>query len=242
MAEITRALIARIGVDIAKLVIHIHAVDAAGRRIFARALKRDQFLLWCTQQLPSGCVVAMEACSGAHHWARQLSALGFTAQLIAPHLVTPYRMEGKGGKNDATDAAAICEAACRPQMRFVPIKTTEQQGILGLHAVREGFKAERTACVNRIRGVLTEFGLVFAKSPKVLLAALPDVLEDASNTLSGVARLALQQALEHWRSLDERMQWCDRQVNQHVRDCEQAKRAARIVGIGPHLSVQVLRH
>ena len=104
MTEVTRRLMARVGVDIAKQVIHVHAVDGAGRRVLARALKRDQFLPWCAQHLPAGCIVAMEACSGAHHWARRLMAMGFAARLIAPHLVTPYRMEGRGGKNDATDA------------------------------------------------------------------------------------------------------------------------------------------
>lgn len=210
----------------------VHAVDGAGRRVVARALKRDQFLPWCTQHLPAGCLVAMEACSGAHHWARQLMAAGFAAQLIAPHLVTPYRMEGCGGKNDATDAASICEAASRPQMRFVPIKTTVQQGLMAPHAIREGFKQDRTAWTNRIRGVLAEFGLVFGKSPKVLRAALPDVLEDASNELSGVARMALQQALDHWRGLDDAMQLCDRQMKEHVRSCDAARRAARVIGIG----------
>ena len=232
MAEVTRRLIARVGVDIAKQVVHVHAVDGAGRRVVARALKRDQFLPWCAQHLPAGCLVAMEACSGAHHWARQLMAMGFAARLIAPHLVTPYRMEGRGGKNDATDAAAICEAASRPQMRFVPIKTTVQQGLMALHAIREGFKQDRTAWTNRIRGVLAEFGLVLGKSPKVLRAALPDVLEDASNELSGVARMALQQALDHWRGLDDAMQWCDRQIKEHVRSCDAARRAARVIGIG----------
>ena len=131
----------------------------------------------------------MEACSSAHHWARKLRALGLDARLIAAHFVTPYRMEGKSGKNDITDAAAICEAASRPSMRFVPVKTCEQQGVMSLHRVREGFKEERTACINQIRGVLTEFGLVFGKSPKVLRAVLADVIEDASNELSTTARL-----------------------------------------------------
>ena len=199
MAEITRALIARVGVDLAKLVIQVHAVDAAGRRVVGKALKRDQFLAWCAQ-LPAGCVVAMEACSGAHHWARQLRAMGLNARLIAANFVSPYRMEGKSGKNDMNDAAAICEAASRPTMRFVPIKTAEQQGLMMLHRQREGFKEDRTACINRIRGALIEAGLAFGKSPKVLRAALPDVLEDASNALSGVGRLALRQAFELWRT------------------------------------------
>ena len=231
MAEITRALIARVGVDLAKQVIQVHAVDAQGRRVVARAFKRDQFVAWCVQ-LPAGCVVAMEACSSAHHWARKLRALGLDARLIAASFVSPYRMEGKSGKNDATDAAAICEAASRPSMRFVPIKSCEQQGVMSLHRVREGFKEERTACINRIRGILAEFGLVFNKSPKALRAELADVIEDASNDLSARARWVLQRAFEHWRELDEHMRWSDRQVGQHVRSCPQAKRAAKINGIG----------
>jgi transposase len=112
MIEITRApIIARVGVDLAKQVIQVHAVDASGRRVVTRAFKRNQFFAWCAQ-LPVGCLVAMEACSSAHHWARKLRALGLDARLIAANFVTPYRMEGKNGKNDATDAAAICEAAC----------------------------------------------------------------------------------------------------------------------------------
>lgn len=103
---------------------------------------------------------------------------------------------------------------------------------MALHCIREGFKEERTAWTNRIRGVLAEFGLVYGKSPKVLRAALPDVLEDASNELSGTARMALQQAFEHWRGLDDGMQWCDRQISQHVRSCDAARRASRVIGIG----------
>ena len=159
----------------------------------------------------------MEACSSAHYWSRKLRALGLDARLIAAHFVTPYRMEGK---NDANDAAAICEAASRPCMRFVPVKTCEQQGVMSLHRVREGLKEERTACINQIRGVLTEFGLVFGKSPKVL-RALADVIEDASNELSTMARLVMQRAFEHWRELDEHLRWCDRQVGQQ---CVPARR------------------
>jgi len=231
MAEITRAVIARVGVDLAKNVIQVHAVDGAGRRVVARAFKREAFLAWCAQ-LPAGCLVAMEACSGAHHFGRRLRAMRLDARLIAPSFVSPYRMEGKGGKNDMTDAAAICEAASRPTMRFVPIKSCEQQGVMSVHRVREGFKQERTACINRIRGVLAEFGLVFAQSPKALRAVLAEVIEDASNELSTTARLVLQRAFDHWRELDEHMRWCDAQVGQHVRTSAAAKRAAKITGIG----------
>lgn len=116
MSEITR-----VGVDLAKNVIQVHAVDAQGKLVTNRALMRDKFLAWCAQ-LPARCLIAMEASSGAHHWARKLVSLGLQARIIAAHLVEPYRSQGKSGKNDANDAAAICEAASRPSMRFVAIK------------------------------------------------------------------------------------------------------------------------
>jgi len=144
MSEITR-----VGVDLAKLVIQVHAVDSVGKLVTNRKLSRDKFLAWCAQ-LPAGCVVAMEGCGSAHYWARKLVALGLIARIIAAHLVAPYRLQGKGGKNDANDAAAVCEAASRPNMRFVPAKTTAQQGLLCVHRLREGLKEDRTACVNRI--------------------------------------------------------------------------------------------
>ena len=233
MSEVTRlmALIVRVGVDLAKKVIQVHAVDAAGRRVVARAFKREALMAWCAQ-LPAGCVVAMEACSSAHHRGRKLRAMGLDARLIAANFVSPYRMEGRSGKNDMTDAAAVCEAASRPRMRYVPIKSCEQQGVMSVHRIREGIKEERTGCINRIRGVLAEFGLVFDRSPKALRAELADVLEDSGNELSGAARLALQRAFEHWRELDEHLRWCDRQIGAHVRASPAAKRAARITGIG----------
>ena len=204
MAEITRvlmAMIVRVGVDLAKNVIQVHAVDAKGHRMVARAIKRDQFVAWC-MQLPAACVIAMEACSGAHAWARRLRSRGLDARLIAANFVSPYRMEGKSGKNDMTDAAAVCEAASRPTMRFVPIKTAEQQGVMLLHRIREGLKEERTACINRIRGLLAEFELVFGKSPKALRAVLADVIEDASNELPGQARLVVRRGAARVRALE----------------------------------------
>ncbi len=134
MSEITR-----VGVDLAKQVIQVHAVDCAGKLVTNRQLSRDKFISWCAQ-LPAGCLVAMEACCGAHHWARKLSTLGLDARIIAAHLVSPYRLQGKGGKNDANDAAAICEAASRPNMNFVPVKSAAQQGVICVHRLREGFK------------------------------------------------------------------------------------------------------
>lgn len=236
MEQITRGefgrVVVRVGVDLAKRVIQVHAVDAAGRLLTGRALARDKFLPWCAQ-LPAGCVVAMEASSSAHYWARKLCSMGLDARIIAAHLVTPYRMQGSGGKNDANDAAAICEAASRPSMHFVPIKSIEQQSILCVHRLREGLKEERTACINRIRGLLAEFGLVFAQSPKVLRLALADVIEDASNELASLARLTLQRAQAQWRELDEHLAWCDERIAAHGRTNEQVHKATTLIGVGP---------
>lgn len=211
MTEVTRGAAARVGVDLSKRVFQVHAVDRLGHKVLAKPMSAQRFFVWCAE-LPAGCLVAMEACGGAHHVARRLRLLGLDARLIAGHFVTPYRMAGKSGKNDANDAAAICEAAARPHMRFVPVKTAEQQGQLSVHRLREGYKAERTALINRIRDVLQEFGMTFPQSPEALRRVLADVLEDASNELSGIARLVLQRAHLHWIDLDLQMKWCEEHI------------------------------
>lgn len=232
MNEITRNEIVRVGVDLAKRVMQVHAVDGVGRVVSKKALSRESFVAWCAQ-LPPGCLVAMEACGGAHHWARKLRALGLDARLMAGHFVSPYRMQGKRGKNDANDAAAICEAASRPTMRFVPVKEPSQQAWLSIHRIREGYKEERTACINRIRGLLVEFGLVCPQAPDKLKKALPDLLEDGSNELVALARFALQRAQMHWQELEAHIAWCDERIAAHVRSDEQAKTALKLCGVGP---------
>ena len=231
MTEITRAPVARVGVDLSKRVYQVHAVDRAGRVMLVKAMPPQRFFEWCAQ-LPAGCVVAMETCGGSHHVARRLQGLGLDVRLIAGHFVTPYRMAGKSGKNDANDAAAICEAASRPHMRFVPIKTAHQQGQLALHRLREGYKEERTALINRVRGLLAEFGLVFPKSPEALRRVLADVVEDAANELPGLARLAIQRTHEHWIDIELQIAWCDDRIAEHVRADERAKKAAALLGVG----------
>ena len=224
--------ITRVGVDLAKYLIQVHAVDAAGKVVTNRALKREKFLLWCAN-LPAGCLIAMEACSGAHHWSRKLIERGFDARIIPGSSVAPYRIQGRSGKNDANDAAAICEAASRPHMNFIPSKTLAQQGMLCVHRLREGFKEERTACINRIRGLLAEFGVVLPQSPEVLRRHLSDIVEDASNDIAGVARLVLQRAQEHWRELDAHIKWCDQRIADHQKLDEEVQRAAELMGVGP---------
>lgn len=226
MCEITR-----VGVDTAKQVIQVHAVDAGGAVVCRRSLARRSFADWCAK-LPPGCLVAMEACGGAYHWARKLVLLGLQVRLIAPHLVAPYRVQGKSGKNDANDAAAICEAASRVHMHFVPIKTVQQQAILGIHVQRQGWIKDRTACINRIRSQLLEFGIVVPQGPAKLRLQLPQLLEDGSNELPGVVRLAILRQLQQWRRLDEDIGWCDEQIMQHVRDDPRARQAQQVLGIG----------
>jgi transposase len=232
MEKVTRAQAVRVGVDLAKRVIQVHAVDAAGRVVTSRLLARDKFIAWCAM-LPGGCIVAMEASSSAHHWARKLVALGLDARIISAQLVSPYRSEGATGKNDANDAAAICEAASRPTMRFIPIKSIEQQSMLCVHRLREGLKEDRTACINRIRGLLAEFGLVFPQGARELQGVLSEVLEDGANELGALARLTLQRAQSQWRELDEHLAWCDERIAAHARGNDAVKTAATLLGVGP---------
>lgn len=232
MTELTLGSITRVGVDLSKRFYQVHAVDHLGHVVLAKTMSPERFYAWCAT-LPPSCLVVTEACGGAHHVARQLRAMGLDARLIAAHFVTPYRIAGRSGKNDANDAAAICEAASRPHMHFVPMKSCEQQGQLVVHRMREGYKQERSGCTNRIRGLLTEFGLVFPQRPEKLRSVLLDVLEDASNELPSVARLALERALLHWIDLDIQIAWCDERIQAQLRSDERVKRAAQLQGIGP---------
>ena len=225
--------VTRVGVDLAKNLIQVCALDASGKVLANKSLPRDKFLAWCTEQLPPECLVAMEACSGSHHWARELNKRGFTAKIISASLVEPYRMEGKGGKNDANDAFAVSEAAARPKMRFIPVKSRQQQGLLCVHRIREGFKEERTGIINRIRGLIAEFGLVVSKSPDKRRESLQDLLEDAENGLDWLARLAVQELSTHWEAIDQKIDWCDLRINAHIAEDTQAKAAMQLMGVGP---------
>ena len=182
--------------------------------------------------LLAGTVVAIESCSGAHHLARRLRLMGLDARLIASHFIIPFRVQGASAKNDANDAAAICKAASRVGTRCVPVKTQQQQGWQGIHRLREGYREECTACINRIRGLLAEFGWVFPQSPDSFRRVLSEVLEDASNELPGMLCLGPQRAQAHWRVLESEIAWCDQQVKHHVRNDPAAAHAAQLHGVG----------
>jgi transposase len=175
------------------------------------------------------CLVGMEACSGAHHWARQLRTLGHDARIIAPRFVIPYR---KSGKNDGNDAEAICEATGRPAMRFVAVKSVEQQAVLCLHRLRSAVVAERTAQINQMRGLLSEFGLIMPKGRYPAQHHIPDLLEDAGNGLPTLARRLLNDLHQRLRQINRQVLAYDREIEALARHSEPAQRLMRLPGIG----------
>jgi transposase len=220
--------ITTIGLDLAKLYFQVHGVDARGKVTLRKQLKRSQVVAFFAQLAP--CLVGMEACGGAHFWARKLLELGHTVKLIAPQFVKPYV---KTNKNDAADAEAICEAVGRPNMRFVPIKNTDQQALLGLHRARQGFVAMRTAQANQIRGLLTEFGLVIPVGIRCIERKVPEFVEDAENGLSGASRALFARLLENFRQLDRQVEELEREINAWHREDSASQRLQAIPGIGP---------
>lgn len=218
--------IVTVGIDLAKNVFAIHGVDAAGKPVLVRpSVARDK-LLELIATLPP-CLIGMDACSGVHQWAREFQQLGHSVRLMAPKFVAPYRLSGKRGKNDAADAAAICEAVTRPQMRFVPIKSIEQQGQLMVHRARQGFVEQRTATLNRIRGLLSELGIVLPlKAATVRHEALAH-LED----LPGWANTVIGDLLGEVTRLDERIAQYDRHIAFMARHSTQAQQLMQLAGI-----------
>ena len=220
--------ITQIGIDLAKNVFQIHGVDARGKAVLRKPLRRAQVIAFFVQQPP--CLIGMEACGGAHFWARKLTELGHTVKLMAPQFVKPYV---KTNKNDAADAEAICEAVGRPNMRFVPIKNLEQQALLGLHRARQGFVSERTAQGNQIRGLLAEFGLVMPVGIRAIERQLPQILADAQNGLSGVSRALFARLLEHFRTLTRQVKELERELTACHGTDSASQRLQAIPGIGP---------
>jgi transposase len=217
-----------VGIDLAKNVFAVHGVDDNGKPALVKPKVSRADLLPLIAQLPP-CLIGMEACSGAHHWARQFRQYGHTVKLMAPKFVAPYRMTGKRGKNDAADAAAICEAVTRPAMLFVPVKEEHQQIILCLHRTRQGFVEERTACYNRLRGLIAEFGIVLPQKVTCLRREIGVHLED----LPGYANLCVGDLLAHTSELDAKIAEYDRAIAQAARDDERSKRLMKLPGIGP---------
>ena len=220
--------ITTVGIDLAKNVFQIHAVNEHGKTVLKKQLKRDQVAEFFVNLPP--CLIGMEACGSAHYWARKLVSLGHTVKLMAPQFVKPYV---KTNKNDAADAEAICEAVARPNMRFVPIKNIEQQSVLALHRVRQGFVKARTAQANQIRGLLGEFGLIIPQGIANIAKRVPELIEDASNELSGSLRLLIGGLMAHLKELDRQVDELDAKIKEWHRASDASRKLAMIPGIGP---------
>ena len=220
--------ITTIGIDLAKSVFSIHGVDGRGKCVLKRQVQREQVLEAMGKLEP--CLVGMEACSGAHHFARELRKLGHDARIMAPQFVAPYR---KSQKNDGNDAEAICEAVARPNMRFVTIKSEEQQALLMVHRVRKGLVDERTGLINSLRGMLCEFGMVLPQGRCRLRAGLPAVLRDEHERLPVLAREIFRELAQRVDELDQHILAYDRRIDALVRQSEAARRLLHIPGIGP---------
>ena len=199
--------ITTVGIDLAKNVFQVHGVNEHGKVALKKQLKRGQVAEFFAN-MPA-CLIGMEACGSAHHWARKLQSFGHTVRLMAPQFVKPYV---KTNKNDAADAEAICEAVSRPNMRFVPIKNIEQQSVLALHRVRQSFVKARTAQSNQIRGLLAEFGLIVPVGIAHIAKRVPELIEDATNELTGSFRLLIARLMDHLKELDRQVDELEAQI------------------------------
>lgn len=220
--------ITTVGIDLAKNVFQVHGVDEHGKAVLRKQIKRGQMASFFVN-LPA-CLIGMEACASAHYWARKLQAMGHTVRLMAPQFVKPYV---KSNKNDAADAEAICEAVGRPSMRFVPIKSIEQQSVLSLHRVRQGFVKARTAQANQIRGLLGEFGLVVPQGIAYVSQRVPELIEDATIELPGSFRILIARLLEQLQLLHRQIDEIEAQIQAWHRSNEASQRLAQVPGVGP---------
>jgi transposase len=206
-------------------------VDAAGKSVLRRTVRRDRLVETVASLSP--CLIGMEACSGAHEWGRRFERFGHTVRLMAPKFVAPYR---KSGKNDGNDAEAVCEAVTRPSMRYVPVKSAEQQALLAMHRVRYGFVVERTAIINRLRGLMAEFGVVLP----LRAVTVRRQAAQAAEALPELARRAIADLLEQLRLLDGRIESYDREIETQARLCEPARRLMQLRGIGPTTALAIV--
>jgi transposase len=220
--------ITTIGVDLAKRVFAVHGIDKQGKTALKKTLRREQMVPFFAKLQP--CTVAMEACGSAHYWARQLAQLGHSTKLMAPQFVKPYV---KGNKHDAADAAAICEAASRPCMRFVAVKSAQSQAVLALHRARDGFVKAGTAQANQLRGLLAEFGLVVPQGMARLMTQVKGMIADEGNGLPALMRSLAQRLLSHLLELDRQVQEIDNQVRELSRQSSVCQRLEQVPGIGP---------
>ena len=220
--------ITTIGIDLAKEMFQIHGVDTHGKAVLRKQLRRSEMAKFFSNLEP--CLIGMEACGSAHHWARKLGEFGHAVKRMAPQFVKPYV---KTNKNDMADAEAICEAVARPNMRYVPMKNIEQQAILSVHRARQGFVKARTAQGNQMRGLLSEFGIVMPQGILSITKRMPDILEDAENGLPGTMRRLLERLNKHLKELDRQVDELELQIKLWHKESELSRKLEAIPGIGP---------
>jgi transposase len=216
-----------LGIDIAKNVFELHGVDEKGKAVLKKRLTRDQLSVFIVQLPP--CLIGIEACGGAHYWARKFKQMGHEVKLMNPQFVKPYV---KSNKNDSHDAEAICEAVQRPNMRFVGNKNIEQQDIQAIHRIRERLVKNRSALVNQIRGLLAEYGIVVPQGIGHVRKRLPEILEDMGNELSGIGRDLFNDLLIQLYDADNKVEEYDIRVERICKQNETCKRLMTIKGVG----------
>jgi transposase len=224
-----------IGLDIAKNVFQVHGVDQHGKVVLRKRLSRGKVLAFFANLPP--CLIGLEACGGAHYWARELTKLGHEVRLMPPQYVRPYV---KTNKHDAADADACCEAVQRPGMRFVPVKNQQQQSLLMLHRIRDRLIAERTGTINAIRGHMAEFGMVAAQRDAGLKALIAIIADGDDVRLPTMARELLVLQVEHLRQIEARIAALDGRLVWQARDDEACRRLTEAPGIGPVIATAMV--
>ncbi|QBQ00401.1 IS110 family transposase [Yersinia enterocolitica subsp. palearctica] len=219
--------VSTLGIDLAKNVFQLHGVGCNGQTVLKKKLTRDKFLPFLMQLEP--CLIGMEACASSHHFARVLRQYGHEVKLIPPQYVKPYV---KTNKTDAADAEAICEAVARPNMRFVQIKTAEQQAILVLHTERNILIRERTACANSMRAILAEFGIIMPRTLSQLYKKIPEILEEYDNELSPFVRCSVARQLEHLQGVEDQITLTEQELSRWAKTQPACQRVMKVPGVG----------
>lgn len=217
-----------LGIDLAKRVFQLHGADRRGH-VLHRAKVGRAALVDAVQELRPR-IIAMEACSSAHHWARRFQELGIAVRLISPQYVKPFV---KTNKNDRNDAEAIVEAASRPAMRFVTVKSVEQQDIQAVHRVRESLVHQRTALINQVRGLLGERGITIAKSPSAFKRAMPDILKECEGELTRFCQTLMLELFQEFHALETRIALAETYIKSFMKQSPLCKKIATVAGIGP---------
>ena len=226
-----------IGIDLAKSIFQVCGVNQAGKRVFNRQIRRARLMEFLLQH--PGATIAMEACSGSNYWGRELQQRGFKVKLVPPQHVKPFV---KGNKNDRNDAFAITEAALRPNVKCVEPRTLAQTDMIQVHRVLDRMVRQRTSLTNQIRGFLIEYGIVVSRGKERLLAAMPDLLEDADNGLTPSSRALFQALYDDWRQMNEAIDRVEKVLKGQAKADEAAQRLMKMKGVAERIATATIAH